>query len=331
MVPIGAKTLPAPLVPADVDLRDFGFMPLDITRLFGSRFHAIATDAEWRAGVTLWAKSFHQVPAASIPGDDIELCRLAELGRDLKAWRKVRDVALHGWVKCSDGRLYHPVVAEKANEAWSRKVAQRERTESARRSRLAQKRPVTESVTDHVTGLVTGPPTDSVTDLLTESVTERSTESVTDSKGQGQGQGQREGEVKDPPIPPKGGKRKSGKAEGESITFDAFVSRCKAQRERRIPESDPIHEWAQSVAFPTEFLRIAWVAFREQYEGNPKQYRDWRRVFRTSVKRRWFRLWFVDRDGSFVLTTDGEVMRRRMESVDATRTSASQTEAAADA
>lgn len=117
----GAST--APLVPADCDLRDFQFMPVDIVRLFGSRFHAISSDAEWRAGVTLWLKSFHQVPAASLPDDDIELCRLAELGRDVKAWRKLRANALHGWVLCSDGRLYHPVVAEKASEAWRSKLA----------------------------------------------------------------------------------------------------------------------------------------------------------------------------------------------------------------
>jgi hypothetical protein len=93
-------------------------MPVDITRLFGSAFHARATDAEWRAGVTLWLRSFHQVPAASLPQDDVTLARLAELGRDLKAWRKVKAMALHAWVLCRDGRLYHPVVAEKALEAW---------------------------------------------------------------------------------------------------------------------------------------------------------------------------------------------------------------------
>lgn len=117
-----------PLTAPDCDLRDFQFMPLDIVRLFGSRFHAIATDAEWRAGVTLWLKSFHQIPAGSIPNDDVEVCRLAELGRDLKTWRKVKANALHGWVLCTDGRLYHPTVCEKANEAWQRKQTQRERS-----------------------------------------------------------------------------------------------------------------------------------------------------------------------------------------------------------
>lgn len=68
--------LPAPPIPAEADLRDFAFMPIDINRLFGSAFHARSTDAEWRAGVTLWLKSYHQVPAGSLPEDDIELCRL---------------------------------------------------------------------------------------------------------------------------------------------------------------------------------------------------------------------------------------------------------------
>jgi len=126
---------PAPLTPPECDLRDFHFMPIDIIRLFGSRFHAIANDAEWRAGVTLWLKSFHQVPAASIPADDIELTRLAELGRDIRAWEDVREVALHGWVKCADGRLYHPIVAEKALEAWEKKEKYRERSKKANAKR----------------------------------------------------------------------------------------------------------------------------------------------------------------------------------------------------
>src|SRR5215204_6616482 len=103
----------APLTPAECDLRDFAFMPLDIVRLFGSEFHALANDTEWRAGVTLWLKSFHQVPAGSLPNDDVALARLAEFGRDLRSWKKVKTGAMRGWRLCSDGRLYHPVVAEK--------------------------------------------------------------------------------------------------------------------------------------------------------------------------------------------------------------------------
>lgn len=109
-----------PLTPTGCDLRGFPFTPIFRSRLFGSRFHARVTDAEWRAGVTLWLKSWDQVPAGSLPDDEIDLCRLAELGRDIKLWRKVKDGALHGWSKATDGLLYHPVVAEGVNEALKR-------------------------------------------------------------------------------------------------------------------------------------------------------------------------------------------------------------------
>jgi hypothetical protein len=39
---------------------------------------------------------------------------------------------MHGWYKCSDGRLYHPVVAEIALRAWERKLRKRYNTECAR-------------------------------------------------------------------------------------------------------------------------------------------------------------------------------------------------------
>lgn len=124
--PLAVSDLPAPLVPADVDMRDFQFTPIFRTRLFASSFHSRSTDAEWRAGVTLWLKAWDQVPAGSLPDDDIDLCRLAELGRDQQTWQAIKAGAMRGWRRCSDGRLYHDVVAEGVLEADSkRKVAKK--------------------------------------------------------------------------------------------------------------------------------------------------------------------------------------------------------------
>lgn len=132
-------TLPAPLTPAGCVLQDFPHTPIFRARLFGSSFHARATDAEWRAGVTLWLKSWDQVPAGSLPDDDIELCRLAELARDLKTWKKVKVGALRGWIVCADGRMYHPVVAEGINNALEAKAAQRDKTLKARIAALEKR------------------------------------------------------------------------------------------------------------------------------------------------------------------------------------------------
>lgn len=127
--------LPAPLVPPEVDLSGYTYTPIVRALLFGSRFHARTTDSEWRAGVTLWLKSWEQLPTGSLPDDDIELCRLAELARDMKAWAKVKEMALFKWVKCSDGRLYHPIVAKGVLEAWAahRKASKKGKAGAAKR------------------------------------------------------------------------------------------------------------------------------------------------------------------------------------------------------
>ncbi len=117
----------APLVPGEIDLRDFPFMPLDVVRLRDSRLAAISSGDEFMAWIILACASWHQRPAGSLPNDDVELSRLAGFGRAVREWMKVREGALHGWVLCSDGRFYHPVIAEKALEAWAEKYAYRER------------------------------------------------------------------------------------------------------------------------------------------------------------------------------------------------------------
>jgi hypothetical protein len=119
-----------PLVPNDVDLRGMPFMPLDVNRLRDSQLSISATGDEFRAAVLLWCASWNQVPAASLPDDELSLAAYAGYARDVKGWRKVRKGALRGFVMCSDGRWYHPVVADKALEAWAERQEYREGKEN---------------------------------------------------------------------------------------------------------------------------------------------------------------------------------------------------------
>jgi hypothetical protein len=122
----GGET-PDPLVPAEVDLRGLEYMPLFGGRLFSSRFDAKASDSEFRAALNLWWQAWIQVPAASLPNDDDELCKLAGLARNLDAWHAVRDRALHGFTLASDGRFYHEILAQHALAVWMRRVDAREK------------------------------------------------------------------------------------------------------------------------------------------------------------------------------------------------------------
>lgn len=119
--------LPPPLVPPEVDLRGLEWMPYYGDRVMRSAFNAQATDAEWRAGHNLWWSAWNNVPAASLPNDDAALARYADMGRDVRGFRRIKGVAMHGFVLCSDNRYYHPFMAELAIPAWGRRVRERAR------------------------------------------------------------------------------------------------------------------------------------------------------------------------------------------------------------
>jgi uncharacterized protein YdaU (DUF1376 family) len=131
---------PPPLVPPEVDLGDFGFMPLEVRKLLTSSLWIKAKKDPrlGHAAMSLWCEAWHQVPCASLPDDDEVLAELARC--DEKEWKRVKDRVLAHFVRCSDGRLYHETVAKKALESWAAKVAQRERTKAATKAREDKKR-----------------------------------------------------------------------------------------------------------------------------------------------------------------------------------------------
>lgn len=116
----------APLTPADCDLRSFPFMPLEVDRLLESDLFALSSGDAFKAAFTLWAKSWRQVPAASIPDNEAWLARAVCMTLD--QWTAVAPMALRGWVRCADGRLYHPVVACRALRAWLEKIGLKDRS-----------------------------------------------------------------------------------------------------------------------------------------------------------------------------------------------------------
>lgn len=113
--------LPEPMTPPDCNLRGLSCMPLDTVALLQSDLYALSSGDEFKAAVTLWCRAWYQVPAGSLPDNDRILASLSQAG---PAWVSVRDMALHGWVKCSDGRLYHPVLALKVLNEWRERGAQ---------------------------------------------------------------------------------------------------------------------------------------------------------------------------------------------------------------
>ncbi len=127
----------APPVPADIDLSKLDGFMLDTARLLGSELVALATGDEFKAAVVLWCRAWKQRPAASLPNDEKVLAAFAMVPP--AKWRKIRDMALRGFVECSDGRLYHPVLAADALRAAEAMRKRHERTKAATEARQKER------------------------------------------------------------------------------------------------------------------------------------------------------------------------------------------------
>lgn len=250
--------LPPPMTPPDCNLRGLPWMPLETGRLLDSDLFLLSTGDEFKAAVALWCKSWNQIPGGSLPSDE----RLLEALSGSRSWKKVRDMAMRGWVKCSDGRLYHPVIADLAVQAWdgrqvhmegvdakkSRQQRWREQLKelSARLRDAGVTPPANASKTElerlialHVDGHVDAQPS-------TKASRAPSTGDAHEmaNKGEGQGQGERQGELI-PPVPdgtaPPPGVSSHGAAPGDG-------ARKRSSAEAARPDDVPEKVWQDYLA-----------------------------------------------------------------------------------
>lgn len=110
-----ADELPEPFVSADHDVRSLDGFMLNVERLLASELVAIGTPEECWAAFMLWCRAWKQVPGGSLPNDDKILAGFSGTGR---RWKQLKAVALHGFVLCSDGRLYHRFLCGEVKRAY---------------------------------------------------------------------------------------------------------------------------------------------------------------------------------------------------------------------
>lgn len=119
------QQLPAPLTPADCDVSSYEYMPLEGARLRKSRAW-LAAKRDPRLGfymVNLWIAAWEETPAASLENDDDVLADAAMCSPE--RWPELREQVMRGFRLCSDGRLYHELIACRALEAWLEKLGAR--------------------------------------------------------------------------------------------------------------------------------------------------------------------------------------------------------------
>ena len=162
--------LPDPPIPTNTDVRDLDGFMLNVERLMASELVALSSHEEIAAALFLWCRAWKQMPAASLPDDEQVIAAFAKL--PLQRFRKLRAKVMRGFVKCSDGRWYHSVLAAEAFSAFMRKRSFHKKREGDA-ERLRKWR---ESKRE--------------TPPETPNETPNETRFVAEGQGQGQGQGQ---------------------------------------------------------------------------------------------------------------------------------------------
>jgi hypothetical protein len=121
--PADLSSLPDPPVPAGLDLRHFDCMHLNTKRLLDADIWDDCSGDEIAAALRLWAWAWRQVPCSSLPNDAKKVAKMAGYEGRPARWKNIKTGALRGFHLASDGRLYHPVIAETALKAANKSKA----------------------------------------------------------------------------------------------------------------------------------------------------------------------------------------------------------------
>lgn len=102
------------------------------------------------------------------------------------------------------------------------------------------------------------------------------------------------------------------------IALQTFLANCKAAGERPLRDYTPLWDYTESAGLNADFVALAWAEFCRRFlPGGAKEGRvqkDWRKTFRNYVENNYFKLWAIDKDGNYFLTTQGKQAEKFQES-----------------
>lgn len=108
-----------------------------------------------------------------------------------------------------------------------------------------------------------------------------------------------------------GKKLKETKNKLKGITLSEFLMECKEKQELPIPEDDKVFDYALKVGIPVRFLELGWIQFKATQRPEKRQ-KDWRQTFRNYVKLGYLKVWFIDNNENYCLTTLGKQLEREV-------------------
>jgi hypothetical protein len=123
-----------PNPPYPPDTKANGWKPeVDWQRIKSSKTWRTCPHDQRNNLLRLWLESWNEVPAGSWEADD-EIIAVA-IDLPIRLFTAHRDHLMRGWYRCSDGRLYHPVIAEMVFAMTQKRMRNAQRVRKHRESK----------------------------------------------------------------------------------------------------------------------------------------------------------------------------------------------------
>jgi len=109
---------------------------------------------------------------------------------------------------------------------------------------------------------------------------------------------------KDPLNPPEGDSPRKRKAK-TAVKLQAFLDELDGAK--AFEPDDKLFEYTREIDLPGDFVKLAWLEFRDLMLESGKEQKDWRQTFRLYVRKGYLKLWWRDEGNStWELTTTGK-------------------------
>ena len=112
----------------------------------------------------------------------------------------------------------------------------------------------------------------------------------------------------------------AGRKPGATV-LQTFLDACTQNGERPLRDYEPLWRYAEGAGLPQDFIALAWVEFCRRFRpggtGETKRYADWRKAFRKYVEGNYLKLWAIDGNSAYFLTTLGKQAQKVFESREA--------------
>ena len=103
--------------------------------------------------------------------------------------------------------------------------------------------------------------------------------------------------------------------------LQTFLDDCQAKGERPLRNYAPLWGYAQGAGLPVDMVALAWAEFCRRFLPGgtqpAKRQKDWRATFRKYVENNYFKLWAIDREGQYFLTSNGKQAEKFQETKEA--------------